>query len=260
MNPSCRATDPSEPSRPRVLVTGAAVRVGRAVCRALAADGWAVAAHYHRSRGDADALAAETGADLFGADLSSPGGPEGLAAAVCASGGPPAALVNNAALFEHDRVGGFDPNVFERMMAMNVRQALALTDALLAQAEAAGADRLDVIHVLDQKIVNVSDRNLSYTLSKTALAAAMRLQNRRDGGADLRVNAVAPGILLRSGRQTDAEFQMMARENPLRRPPSLENVADTVRFLLRARSARGQVIFVDGGLHLQRSESGEFLT
>lgn len=252
-----RVDEQSAAPRRTALVTGAARRLGRAIALRLARAGWRIAAHHNASGADAARLRAEIAAfggaaRGFQADLAASGGPRRLAEAVAAELGPIDALVNSAALFAFDAAGALDAAAFDQMMAMNVRQALALTDAALAVTAADAA--LDVVHILDQKALNRSPGHVSYTLSKIALAAGADIQAFSLGDR-VRVNAVAPGVILRSGRQTDAEFEAMAVDTPLRRRATADEVAAAVHFLLDVKSLHGQTLYVDGGLHL-RAEQG----
>lgn len=246
----------SDHDRKCILITGAARRVGRALALDCVARGWRVAAHYSSATAEAESLRAEAGDSvwLIRADLSTPGAPARLVETTRARFGRLDALVNNAALFEYDRLGAFSEAVFDRNMALNLRAVLALTDA----AARAGDGNFAVLTVLDQKIRNVSAANLSYTLSKIGLAAATAMQSRHLGAlrpaARLRVNAIAPGLMLRSGRQTDADFAEMARDNPLGRAPAMAELVAAARFLLEADRISRQTIYVDSGLHLKGGE------
>lgn len=245
-------------SKPLALVTGAAQRVGRAIALGLVARGWRVAAHHHNSAAAAQDMreAHPDNVVPFKEDLSTVDGPRALAHAVSSTMGPPAALVNNAALFLYDRFGAIDPALFSQLFDVNVRAGLALTDALAAGAPSAG--ELSVVWITDQKTENRSAQNVSYTLSKIAASAAAEMQSAHAGALDgataarpLRVNRVGPGMMLRSGRQSDEEFARAARDNPLNVAPSLCEISAAVALCLHCASMRGQSIFIDGGLHLK---------
>ena len=227
-----------------VLVTGGAKRLGAAIARAVAAAGARVVIHYGRSAAEAEALAAELDGATVQGDLADTAGAAALfARARAAAGGPIAGLVNSASMFEYDRPEGIDPVLAARLHAVN-----AVTPALLAAALAAQDDVDDgaVVNLLDQKLANPNPDFFSYSLSKYALAGATEMLAQALAPR-VRVNAVAPGITLPSGDQSEADFAAVARDNLLRRPVGAANVAEAVVYLLGARSVTGQTLYVDAG-------------
>ena len=227
-----------------VLITGGGKRLGAAIARAAAGAGWRVVIHYGRSADAARALAEELGGVTVQGDLADTADAAALfARARHAAGGPIAALVNSASSFEYDRPEAIDPALAARLHAIN-----AVAPAMLA-AELAGQDDVEggvVVNLLDQKLANPNPDFFSYSLSKYALAGATEMLAQALAPR-VRVNAVAPGITLPSGDQSDAEFAAVAADNLLRRPVGAENVAEAVIYLLNARSVTGQTLYVDCG-------------
>ena len=227
-----------------VLITGGGKRLGAAIARAAAGAGWRVVIHYGRSANAARALAEELGGVTVQGDLADTADAAALfARARHAAGGPIAALVNSASSFEYDRPEAIDPALAARLHAIN-----AVAPAMLA-AELAGQDDVEggvVVNLLDQKLANPNPDFFSYSLSKYALAGATEMLAQALAPR-VRINAVAPGITLPSGDQSDAEFTAVAADNLLRRPVGAENVAEAVIYLLNARSVTGQTLYVDCG-------------
>lgn len=224
-------------TRRRVLVTGGARRLGAAIARAVAAAGHVPVIHYGRSRDAAEALAAELGGATVQGDL---GDIAGLRALLDRAGEVDG-LVNSASQFDYDSPAAIDPTLAARLHAVNA-VAPAILTAALAERVGSGA----VVNLLDQKLANPNPDFFSYTLSKAALASATEL-TARAFAPRLRVNAVAPGLTLPSGDQSEAEFDAVARANLLRRPVGAENVAAAVLYLLEAESVTGQTLYVDAG-------------
>ncbi|MBX9881659.1 MAG: SDR family NAD(P)-dependent oxidoreductase [Sphingomonas sp.] len=227
------------------IVTGGARRIGAAIARRLAAGGWRVVVHHCRSDVAAQGLAAVLpGAVALEQDLALPGAAAALLGAARARlGGPIAAIVNNASLFEFDTPGAIDPALIEAHVALNLTAPALLAEALAAQDDLAeGA----VVNLLDQKIVNLNPDFFAYSCTKVALAGATVMLDQALGPR-VRVNAVAPGLTLPSLDQSEAEYQAVARRNLLARPVRAEAVADAVAYLLEARAVRGQTLFVDCG-------------
>ena len=224
----------------RILVTGGARRLGAAIVRALAAAGHEPVIHYGGSRDAAQALARELGGTTVQADLADPAAVTAMFARAAAAGRIDG-LVNSASLFEEDRPEAIDPALAARLYAIN-----CVAPALLAAALAAQGGEGAVVNLLDQKLANPNPDYFSYSLSKYALAGATTMMAQAFAPR-VRVNAVAPGLTLKSGGQSDAEFERVARMNLLERPVGAENVAAAVLYLLEARSVTGQTLYVDAG-------------
>lgn len=232
------------------LITGGGRRIGAAIARALAGAGYRIALHAHRSRAEADRLAAEIGAGggraaVVLGDLADAQALSGLIPAAAAFG-PLTLLVNSASEFNPDEIDSLERQAFERTFAVNVTAPLFLTQAFAAQAPPAGAS---VVNVLDQRVLKPNPRFFSYTLSKSALYTATTTLAQALAPR-LRVNAVAPGPTLPSPRQSEAEFASQAAALPLQRGPTPEDIAAAVLYLAEARSVTGVTLAVDGGQHL----------
>jgi NAD(P)-dependent dehydrogenase (short-subunit alcohol dehydrogenase family) len=220
------------------IVTGAGKRVGAEIARALVADGWAVVAHVHHQADEVPAGAIKAVADLGNPDCA-----ERIFGA--AAGLPPVGLlVNNAARFAWDGFGEFSADEFDAHMAVNARAPMLLTERLAAQHQA--GDAL-VVNLLDSKLAGPNQDYLSYTLSKTALAGFTDLAARALAAKGVRVNAVAPALMLRSPGQSEENFRAMHQSNPLGRGVEPDDVVGAIRYLVGARCVTGQVLVIDSG-------------
>lgn len=235
-----------------MLVTGGARRLGREIALELAAHGWDVALHYGSSAADA-ALAVQAlrglGADAeaLSADLADESDCRALVPAVLRRFGRLQAVINNAALFEHDDVHSFSPALMDRHWRSNVAPPILLAQALHAQL--AEGQTACVINLLDQKLWNPNPDYLSYTLSKAALEAANTLLAQALAPR-VRVCGVAPGVTLPSGPMDERAFAQAHRMTPLQRSSTASDVARAVRFLLESPAITGTTLLVDGGQHL----------
>ena len=221
------------------MVTGGGKRVGRVIVEALLADGWAVVAQVHHDGDNVPDGAVAVVADLAGVDCA-----ERIFAAADLLG-PVRLLVNNAARFADDRLDAFDGAEFDAHMAVNVRAPALLTRAF-AERHSAGGDAL-VVNLLDSKLVAPNPDFLSYTLSKQALAGLTELSARALAAQGIRVNAIAPALMLQSPGQDEANFAAMHRFNPLRRGVDPGDVVAALRYLVDATAVTGQIITIDGG-------------
>lgn len=225
------------------IVTGGGKRVGEAIVRALLADGWTVVAHVHRV-GDAVA----DGAVKAVADLAEKDGASRIFAA--ADGLPPVRLlVNNAARFAFDGFGAADGQEFDAHMAVNARAPMMLIDELARRHD--GGEAL-VVNLLDAKLAAPNPDFLSYTLSKYALAGLGEVAARALAGQGIRVNAIAPALMLPSGRQGETNFAAVHDLNPLRRGIEVDDIIAALRFLIDSTGMTGQTLVIDGGQRFMR--------
>jgi NAD(P)-dependent dehydrogenase (short-subunit alcohol dehydrogenase family) len=221
------------------IVTGAGKRVGAAIARGLLEDGWTVVAHVHHRE---DAV--PDGAIKVVTDLADPGCDDAIFST--AAGLPSVRLlVNNAARFAWDSMDDFNADELAGHMAINVQAPLLLTRRF-AREHAAGEDGL-VVNLLDSKLAAPNPDYLSYTLSKSALAAFTDLAARALAPKSIRVNGIAPGLMLRSSGQSASNFEAMHRNNPLNRGVEPGDVLDAIRYLVRARCVTGQMLVIDSG-------------
>jgi NAD(P)-dependent dehydrogenase (short-subunit alcohol dehydrogenase family) len=246
----------SPPSRPVVLVTGAAQRVGRAIALDLAARGYDVAVHYRQSADAARSTVAElqslgAHAAAFGADLSDEAACRRLVPSVLAQFQRLDAVVNNASTFEYDAPASFSLAAMERHWRANTAPAVLLAQALHAHlaGDATGNTIGCVVNLLDQKLWNPNPDYFSYTLSKAALQTAT-VMLAQALAPRVRVCGVAPGVTLVSGPMTAQEFDAAHRMTPLGRSSTPDDVARSVRFLIESPAITGSTLLVDGGQHL----------
>jgi NAD(P)-dependent dehydrogenase (short-subunit alcohol dehydrogenase family) len=242
----------TETKSKNVLVTGAARRIGAAIARDLAANGWGVAVHYQDSADEAsqvvDDITAQGGkAVALQAELSQDGQAQALIDAATEKLGPLTCLINNASIFEPDTIETATPGSWDRHMQANLQAPLFLTQQfaeMLPDGECG-----NVINLLDQRVWNLTPYFVSYTVSKTGLwtltkSLALALAPR------IRVNAIGPGPALPSPRQTDVEFAEQCAATPLNCGTTPAEICQTVRFILSTPSMTGQMIALDGGQHL----------
>jgi NAD(P)-dependent dehydrogenase (short-subunit alcohol dehydrogenase family) len=243
---------------PAALVTGAAKRVGRALALDLAAQGHAVAIHFHRSEAAAAAVVSEiTGrggrAVALAADLSREAEVAALVPRAAEALGMLGVLVNNASIFEYDSIGDATRESWDAHLETNLRAPFVLTQAFARQLSAPNEGV--VVNLLDQRVWNPTPHFMSYTLSKSGLwtltrTLALALAPR------IRVNGIGPGPALPSARQSEAQFADQVANLLLRRGPELDELCAALRFILAAHSMTGQMIALDGGQHLNWAPAG----
>ena len=235
--------------RPAVLITGGAKRIGACIATRFASAGWHVVIHYRRSKRAAEALAARLpSAETIACDLADPHAAAEMIAALTERLGDWRALVNNASVFATDSAAELDPVLNRELMAVN-----ACVPALMAQRYLAAARAQDgrrVIQVTDQKIANPNPDFFSYTMSKHALASTVAMLSMARRNPRDRVYGLAPGAILPSHDQDEAEAEISHLLNLLSRRTSPDEIADATLFLAEGSMASGQTLFVDSGQHL----------
>jgi NAD(P)-dependent dehydrogenase (short-subunit alcohol dehydrogenase family) len=234
----------SEFEGPRTaIVTGGARRIGAAICRALAADGWHLLIHCGRSTAEAEALAAELGnASFVSADLADPEAAETILAALEGLP-PPKLLVNNASRFTYDSADDFDVEGWDTHLDVNLRAPALLSRAFATRAEQGGL----IVNLLDAKLAQPNPDFFSYTISKIGLAGLTELLARAWGARGIRVCGIAPSVTLVSGPQTRENFDAVHRLNALGRGVEVEQVVAALRFIIATPTLTGQTITLDGG-------------
>lgn len=238
---------------PLAIVTGGKRRLGAEIASKLADAGYALALVSHLdSQPETNLLAALHKNDSewhsFTFDLST-GNPAALVETMSAHfGRAPDLLVNNAAMFGQDDWESMSLETLEAHFRLNLFAPLLLSKAVV---DAAGAHaRPAIVNILDQRVVNPHRDQISYTLSKQALAASIRSMAASFAGR-ARYNGVAPGLVISTDDYTAEQEARLADMMPLGALPSPSAVAEAVVYLAKAEDVTGQVIFVDGGAHLK---------
>ena len=220
------------------IVTGGGKRVGEAIVRALLEDGWKVVAHVHHQADTVADGAIKVVAELADADCA-----KQIFAA--AEGGPPVRLlVNNAARFALDQLGSASAEEFDAHLAVNARAPMLLIDELARRKHE--GDAL-VVNMLDAKLEAPNPDFLSYTISKYALAGLGEVAARALAGKGIRVNAIAPALMLPSGDQDEANFVAVHALTPLNRGIEIADVIAALRYLVDSTAVTGQTLVLDGG-------------
>lgn len=234
------------------LITGAARRVGRAVCLALADAGFLVAIHHRESKKDAEELLAKIrakhgskSARLFQSDLADEKELADLPHRVHREFGRLDLLINNASVFHKTPIEGLNRAAIEEFHSIHVvaPALLALESAKYLKAGKPG----HIINMVDVYARFAKKDYLAYTISKAGLEALTR-QLAVELAPQILVNAIAPGAILEpsDGAGPGTENKILARV-PLGRFGKPEEIAKAVLFLAGSDYITGQTIVIDGG-------------
>lgn len=224
----------------RALVTGGAVRIGRAITEALIAGGAEVIVHFQTSEKEADAF----WPNIIQADLSDPAQCETLLERVSEQFGTVDILVNNAAVFHQTKLADATHDVVMGELQINLLAPLALIRGFARQNKTG-----KIINLLDRRITSHDTTCVPYMLSKKGLEELTKLAA-LDLAPGITVNAVAPGAILPPPKDSNNPAWEYAGTIPLGKRPTPADVADAVLYLLKSDHITGQTIFVDGGQNL----------
>lgn len=237
---------------PIAVITGGASRVGSAIARDLAQNGWSLVLHVNRSLENTAKLAEEVEtlggkAHVLAADLTDSSQLTSFLHRACVAFGVPDVVINNASIFQDDGIGHLDPVIFDAHHQIHTRAPVFLADAFARLLE---QDRKGlIVNIIDQRVWKLTPQALSYTLSKAGLWAATQTLAQALAPR-IRVNAIGPGPSFKNERQSPAEFARQAGAVPLGQGPQAEEFGRTIRFLWQSPSITGQMIALDGGQHL----------
>lgn len=243
------------------LVTGAGRRLGRAMALYLAGRGYDVAVHYAGSAAEAGEVAGEIRAMgrravTLQADLLQEEACEALVGRAVAALGPLTVLVNNASIFEYDRIDTATRESWDRHIGSNLRAPYVLIQGFARQCPPPGRDARGeplasglVVNMLDQRIWKPTPEFSTYTIAKMGLWALTRTAA-QGLAPQIRVNAIGPGPTLIGAHQPPAHFAAQRANTILGRGSNPEDITAALGFFLDSPGVTGQMIAVDGGQHL----------
>jgi len=231
------------------LITGGAIRIGKAIALALAEDGYDIALHYNSSEAEAEKTAADIKkigrkCIIFQEDLNDFSQIERLLDDVKKSFGRINLLVNNASVFEKHNFAKTDEEVFNRHMNINFKAPF-----FLSQGFALKGNKGQIINILDTYITKNATKRFAYILSKKALHE-LTLMSAKELGPRVRVNALAIGTTEISKDIPRGYLEQKKKELPMSEIVTISQVTDALIGLVNSNGLTGQVVFVDSGEHL----------
>jgi NAD(P)-dependent dehydrogenase (short-subunit alcohol dehydrogenase family) len=233
-----------------VLITGAAVRIGRAIALAFARAGATVVVHYHHSQEPAEELHRElermsAGHRLVHADLLDLQAVDRLIPDLLAAGCRLDCLINNASVYRRAPLLELPEEQWDADFAINF-----LVPFRLMRSFARHGGRGNIINLLDQRVATVDPSAGAYGLAKKALRDATEAAAVQWAPA-IRVNGVAPGFVLPPPGVTWQAMEKFIPGIPMQQATAPEEVADACVFLAASQTITGHILYVDGGQHLK---------
>lgn len=233
----------------RVLITGASVRIGRQIALQFAKAGATVVIHYNQSEEPARELLAmlneiSSGHELAQADLLVDREREALIPRLMGNGRSLNCLINNASVYRRCQLANVISESLREDFLINFEAPF-----LLMRDFAQFCEEGNIINILDQRVATVDPSAGTYGFAKKSLrdateAAAVQWAPR------IRVNAVAPGIVLAPPGIAPDKIERLVKYVPMAQRSDPEEIAEACLFLAQAETITGQILYVDGGLHL----------
>ena len=235
----------------KIIITGGATRIGAAIAKKLSGKEIEILIHYNKSKSKAENLKKELqkkGSKVFlvRGDLSKENDVNKIIKFAKSKLKFFDCLINNASLFENDKIENFTTDSWGKHLRTNLR-----TPALLSKMFARNikGKNNNIINIIDQRVFKLTPFFFSYTISKTGLytltkTSAMSL------APNIRVNGIAPGPTLKNKRQSEKHFKKQYMATPLKRKVDVEQICSAVDFFIKNRSITGQVISIDSGQSL----------
>ena len=235
----------------KIIITGGSTRIGAAIVKRLSGPNVEIVIHYNNSKLSAEKLKKKLSKNktkiyLIKGDLSKEKDVDKIVKFAKSKLKYFDCLVNNASIFENDKLENFTTNSWERHLRINLRAPALLSKEF---AKNIRGKNNNIINIIDQRVFKLTPYFFSYTISKTGLytltkTSAMSL------APNIRVNGIAPGPTLKNKRQSEKHFKKQYLATPLKRQVDVEQICNAVDFFIKNKSITGQVISVDSGQSL----------
>ena len=235
----------------KIIITGGATRIGAAIAKKLSGPNKEIVIHFNKSRSKAEKLKKELSENgtkiyLIKGDLNKEDDINKIMKFSKLKLKYFDCLINNASLFENDKLENFTSKSWDKHININLR-----SPALLSKSFAKNAKGLNnnIINIIDQRVFKLTPYFFSYTISKTGLytltkTSAMSLAPK------IRVNGIAPGPTIKNQRQSEKHFRKQYLATPLKRQVDVKQICNAVDFFIKNISITGQVLAVDSGQSL----------
>ena len=235
----------------KIIITGGATRIGAAIAEKLSGPNIEITIHYNKSKSKAESLKKKlqkfgTIVYLVSGDLSKEREIHKIIKFSKSKMKFFDCLVNNASLFENDKLENFTSKSWENHISTNLKAPALLSKEFSKNVK---GKNNNIINIIDQRIFKLTPYFFSYTLSKTGLytltkTSAMSLS------PNIRVNGIAPGPTIKNKRQSEKHFKSQYLSTPLKKQVNVNEVCNAVDFFIKNSSITGQVLAVDSGQSL----------
>ena len=235
----------------KIIITGGATRIGAAIAEKLSNEKSEIVIHFNKSLTKAQSLRKKLQKNgskvyLIKADLSKEADIKKIIKFSKVKLKYFDCLINNASLFENDKIENFNSDSWEKHISTNLKAPAFLSKEF---AKNIRTNNNNIINIIDQRVFKLTPFFFSYTISKSGLytltkTSAMSLAPR------IRVNGIAPGPTIKNKRQSNNHFKKQYSATPLKKQVDVKEICNAVDFFIKNRSITGQVIAIDSGQSL----------
>ena len=235
----------------KIIITGGATRIGAAIAKKLSGLNKEILIHFNKSKTKAVILKNElekngTKVYLVKGDLGKESDIKKIIKFAKSKLKYFDCLINNASLFENDKLENFTNSSWENHINTNLKAPALLTKAFSKNIKKGNNN---IVNIIDQRVFKLTPFFFSYTLSKTGLytltkTSAMSLS------PNIRVNGIAPGPTIKNIRQSEKHFKKQYLATPLKRQVDVKEICNAVDFFIKNRSITGQVLAIDSGQNM----------
>ena len=235
----------------KIIITGGATRIGAAIANKLSGPGVEIVVHYNKSKLNAEKLKKKlsknlTKVYLIKGDLSKESDLKKIVKFCKIKLKYFDCLINNASLFENDKLENFTTDSWGKHLRTNLRAPALLSKEFAKNVK---GENNNIINIIDQRVFKLTPFFFSYTISKTGLYT-MTKTSAISLAPKIRVNGIAPGPTLKNKRQSEKHFKKQYLATPLKRQVNVSEICNAVDFFIKNRSITGQVLAVDSGQNL----------
>ena len=235
----------------KIILTGGATRIGAAIAEKISGPNKEIIIHFNKSKSKAESLKRKlqnygTKVYLIKADFSKEKDVKKFIKLAKSKLKYFDCLINNASLFENDKLENFNANSWEKHLRTNLRAPAYLSKEFAKNAK--GKDN-NIINIIDQRVFKLTPFFFSYTISKTGLYTLTKT-SAISLAPNIRVNGIAPGPTIKNKRQSEKHFKKQYLATPLKRQVDVKEICNAVDFFIKNKSITGQVLAIDGGQSL----------
>ena len=235
----------------KIIITGGATRIGAAIANKLSGPNKEIVVHFNKSKSKAEDLKKKLflkGSKIYliKADLNKDSDLKKIIKFAKSKLKYFDCLINNASLFENDKLENFTSQSWEKHITTNLKAPAYLSKEFSKNIK---GKNNNIINIIDQRVFKLTPFFFSYTLSKTGLytltkTSAMSL------APQIRVNGIAPGPTIKNKRQSMKHFKNQYLATPLKKQVNVDEVCNAVDFFIKNSSITGQVLALDSGQSL----------
>ena len=235
----------------KIIITGGATRIGAAIAEKLSGSRVEIVIHYNKSKSNAEKLKRKlskklTKVYLVKGDLSKEPDLKKIVKFCKRKLKYFDCLINNASLFENDKLENFTIDSWGKHLRTNLRAPAYLSKEFAKNIK---GKNNNIINIIDQRVFKLTPFFFSYTISKTGLYTLTKT-SAISFAPKIRVNGIAPGPTLKNKRQSEKHFRKQYLGTPLKRQVNVSEICNAVDFFIKNRSITGQVLAVDSGQNL----------